>query len=235
MPVDFEQIYLRFNSPVAVFDCGEHCAPYNEHGVPFCCDLRHTIPTVYPDEWDYLKKKTQFWRLWEGTSGKETEALRRQAPNGHVLVACSGHNLCQRNFRALTCRAFPFFPYLTKDGEFIGLAYYWEYADRCWVVNHLEVITRTFLEEFIEAFEVIFRQIPEERENFLYYSSLMRRIFGRRKRAIPLVHRNGLCYLVTPHNGRMRRIPAQKIPKQGAYKIAAKLPFPDEEDPVVGS
>ena len=56
----------------------------------------------------------------------------------------------------------------------------------------------------------------------------MRRVFGRKKRAIPILLRNGGWYKLTPHNGRMRRIQPLELQKFGSYKIAAKIPFPDE-------
>ena len=44
-----------------------------------------------------------------------------------LLLACQGPAHCQRPFRALSCRQFPFFPYITADDRFIGLAYEWEF------------------------------------------------------------------------------------------------------------
>ena len=60
----------------------------------------------------------------------------------------------------------------------------------------------------------------------------MRRVFGRWKRAIPLLHRNGKVYKVTPHNGRMRRVDVNRLPKFGPYRLAMQMPFPDERPQV---
>ena len=61
--------------------------------------------------------------------------------------------------------------------------------------------------------------------------STMRRVFGRQKRAIPLLHRNGKVYKVTPRNGRMRRVDVSRLPKFGPYRVAAEMPFADEVSP----
>ena len=56
----------------------------------------------------------------------------------------------------------------------------------------------------------------------------MRRHFSRKKRAIPLLHRHGKYYKITPRNGRMRRISPESFPKFGLYRIADRMPFADE-------
>ena len=229
LPLDFAGLYVGFDAPVTALDCGERCAPYNERGVPFCCDTRHAVPTVYDDEWGYLQAHTGLWRPWQGPSAAETERLRKQTPDGQLPVVCLGHLACQRGFRAVTCRAFPFFPYLTTAGEFLGLSYYWEYEDRCWVLSNLQAVTLQYREAFVATFDAIFQALPDEKENFRQHSIRMRRVFGRKRRAIPLLHRNGAAYRVTPHNGRLRRTPLENFPKFGPYELAARLPFPGEQ------
>ncbi len=237
-PGEFARLYARFRSPIAALDCGSRCAPYNENGVPFCCDTRHAVPTAYTAEWEYLQANTDLWRRWEAddlpetTRQAETTRLQAQTPAGQVLIACLGHTACQRDFRSLTCRAFPFFPYLDREGEFLGLSYYWEYEDRCWVISHLEQVTPEYLREFLSTYDLLFERVPQERENFRHHSSVMRRILGRRRRAIPLLHRNGGTYKITPSTGRRRRVPPESLPKFGPYRIAEALPFP-EERPVI--
>jgi hypothetical protein len=224
----FAGLYPRFQAPIADLDCGERCAPYNERGVPFCCDLRHAVPTAYLAEWAYLERSTQLWRLFETQDQNVGEHLRAKTPENQVLIACQGHQRCQRDFRALTCRAFPFFPYITRQGEFIGLSYYWEYQDLCWVISNLNRVTEEYRRQFIEVYDWILDQMPEEHKNFRYQSMMMRRAFARRRRMIPLLHRNGSSYKIAPRSGRLRGVPVEQLPKYGPYKIAADLPFPDE-------
>lgn len=225
---DYAKFYAGFQAPIAALDCGDRCAPYNERGVPFCCDTRHAVPTAYLAEWEYLLANTDLWHLWSDEAHPDAASLQEQTPGGQVLIACQGHQFCQREFRSLTCRAFPFFPYIDRRGAFIGLSYYWEYEDRCWVISNLQVVSDPYRGQFIAAYEALFAAHPAERENFRHHSTVMRRVFGRRKRAIPLLHRNGGAYKITPRNGRLRRVALEKLPKFGVYKIAAEMPFPDE-------
>jgi hypothetical protein len=224
----FEFLYSKFQTPIAEFDCGERCAPYNEKGVPFCCDTHHTIPAAYQAEWEYLQVSTDLWHPWEGDSRAETEALASMLPAGMLMIACKGHLFCERDYRSLACRSFPFFPYITRQGGFIGLSYLWEYEDRCWVISNLGIVTPQYLAQFITAYDELFSRLPSELEEYRGFSTLMRRAFGRKGRAIPLLHRNGWFYKVTPANGRMRKIAAEKLPAFGVYRIARELPFPDE-------
>lgn len=226
--LNFASLYQRFDAPVTAGNCGAHCAPHNERGVPFCCDLNHAIPTAYAAEWVELQENTDLWRPWEGRTPRETENLRSQLPDGQVAIACQGAAACLRPFRSITCRAFPFFPYVTRTGEFIGLTYYWEYEDRCWVISNLHEVTPEFRGQFVAFYDDLFRRMPDEHETFRQFSSRMRRSFARRRRAIPLLHRNGAAYKLTPRSGRLRRIDPQALPAFGPYAIAREMPFPDE-------
>jgi len=224
----FARLYARFQAPIAAFDCGSKCAPYNENHRPFCCDTGHMVPTAYTAEWEHLQAVTAMWHPWEAEEPEETARLQAETPPGQVLIECQGHTRCQREHRALTCRAFPFFPYIDGTGEFIGLSYYWEYEDRCWVANNLQVVTPEFRIQFCAAYDELFALMPGEYENFRAHSEEMRRVFTRRRRAIPLIHREGGVYKLSPVTGRLRRANPESLPKFGPYRIAALLPFPDE-------
>lgn len=229
-PEFFQQLYQQFESPITVLDCGSKCAPFNDRGVPFCCDLGHAIPTAYDAEWQYLKNNTDLWQLWEPQDPGLKLELQNELPDGMQMIACLGHRFCQRGFRSITCRAFPFFPYLDREGNFLGLTTYWEYEDRCWVISNLNRVTDTYRQEFIAAFESLFHAIPDESEAFRQFSIRMRRSYGRRKRTITLLHRDGDIYAVTPSNGHMRSMKLEELPKYGPYKIIAQLRFPDDLD-----
>jgi hypothetical protein len=221
-------LYEGFNAPITEFDCGERCSPYNENGVPFCCDTNHAVPTALQTEWQFLQENTGLWRLWESEDPEETKQLQEDTPDNQVLIACQGHRKCQRGFRSITCRAFPFFPYITSQGEFIGISYYWEYEDRCWVINNLRVVSKKYREEFIATYTIIFESSEKELENFKHHSEHMREIFKKGKRSIPLLHRDGELYKISPLYEKMRRAAFASLPKFGPYKIAAGLPFPEE-------
>ena len=103
--IDYPALYRLFDAPLAAFDCGEHCAPHNPSGVPFCCDMSHAVPAVYRGEWSYLRANTDLWRPWQGRSEAETRRLKEDTPENMILLACKGHQHCQRDYRALSCRA----------------------------------------------------------------------------------------------------------------------------------
>jgi hypothetical protein len=225
---DIAQLYARFESPIAALNCGDRCAPHNERGVPFCCDLTHAIPAAYQAEWAFLQEKTDLWRLWKGEDKDMAVEIQDQTPEGQVLIACRGHALCQRGFRSISCRSFPFFPYIDSRDEFIGLSYYWEYEDRCWVISNLSVVSFQYCSEFIAAYEALFEWFPEEKDTYQRHAERMRETFARRRRRLPLLHRDGYTAKISPQSERMQRVPIESLPKFGPYRIAAGLPFPDE-------
>ena len=236
LPEEIKALYAQFNAPIAALDCGKKCAPYNVGGIPFCCDICHAVPTAYNSEWAYLQPNTNLWDEWraekctedEVERQQEYEELRAETPDNMVLLECLGPAKCQRDYRTLTCRQFPFFPYIDSQGKFLGLSYYWEYEDSCWVISNLQVVTAEYVQQFTATFDKIFARMPDEMENYHYHSERMRDEYNKIHRAIPLLHRNGHAYKISTHNERMRRVPISKMPKFGPYKIAAALPFPDE-------
>ncbi len=226
---DFQALYAQFSNPIAQFDCGSKCAPYNERGVPFCCDTRHSVPTAYQAEWQYLQENTELWHLWEAGDSKETQRLRDETPDGMILIECQGHLRCQREFRSMTCRGFPFYPYINSKNEFLGLAYYWEYEERCWVINHLDIVTLEYRAEFVQVYDYLFTKEPKERKNFAYHAQVMRTMFTEFKRQIPILHRDENAYLINPVNEQMESVSPENLPKFGPHEVAAMMPFPDEE------
>lgn len=227
-PIGFLNLYKCFHSPICNINCGEKCAPYNEYGVPFCCDTHQVVPTAYQTEWKYLKSNTDLWHLWNPNNPKLFNQLKEEASSNQLLIECLGHIFCQRNFRSITCRAFPFFPYINDKNEFLGLTYYWEYTDRCWIISNLQLVSKGYRLEFVSTFEKLFKLIPDELASFKHQSSTARQVYKRKNRSIPLLHRNGNDYKISSSTGRLRRIKLDSLPKHGPYKIALDLPFPDE-------
>ncbi len=235
-PDEIWTLYANFDAPIAAFDCGEKCAPYNEGGKPFCCDICHAVPTGYKSEWDYLIKNTDLWREWTAEActdspeeaEEEKKRLEEETPAKMKLIECLGPDLCQRDYRALTCRQFPFFPYFDSEGNFLGLSYYWEYDEQCWVISNLEVVTMEYIQQFVQAFEFVFERMPEEFENYKTHSEVTRAELIEKKSALVLLHRNGNAYKISPQSERMRKVPVENMPKFGPYKVAAKMPFPEE-------
>ena len=204
------ELYNRFNAPVTDDYCGLRCAPNNPNGVPFCCDICHAVPAAYHQEWEFLQPETEFWHLWRGDecsdNPEEPAELLSETPDTMVLLACQGAARCQRQFRALSCRQFPFFPYNTDDYRFLGLASEWEFEDTCWVINNLDKVTSAYRQEFVQTFDDLFSLWPQEMENYANRSAEMRTHFIELKKRIYILHRNGGTYLLSPGSERLQRL-----------------------------
>jgi hypothetical protein len=135
-----------------------------------------------------------------------------------VLLACLGPDQCQREYRALSCRQFPFFPYVTEDYQFLGLAYEWEFEDTCWVISNLTQVTSAYRQEFIQTFDDLFSHWMAEMEGYAAKSEQMRVHFAAQKQRIPLLHRNGGYYLLRPDSERLHRVTPERLPQFGVYR-----------------
>jgi hypothetical protein len=222
---DIRALYDGFAAPIAALDCGQKCAPHNPRGKPFCCDICHAIPAAYTSEWAYLEKNTALWHKWRGNecadvneAGAEQARLQADTPENMLLLACLGPARCQRDFRALSCRQFPFFPYVTDDYRFLGLTYDWEFEPFCWVISHLEQVTDAYRAQFIRTFDQLFALFQDEFDSYALRSEQMRTHFIEQKRRIPILHRNGRFYLFSPGSERLRSLDPACLPQFGPYK-----------------
>jgi hypothetical protein len=135
-----------------------------------------------------------------------------------ILLACLGPAQCQRPFRALSCRQFPFFPYVTSDYRFIGLAYDWEFENICWVISNLGEVTDAYRQQFVETHDRLFAFSQEAFDSYHIHSEQMREHFASLRRRIPLLHRNGGFYLLSPASERLEKSPVKHLPQFGPYK-----------------
>jgi hypothetical protein len=219
--IDFRQLYDRFDAPLMALDCGAMCAPHNPRGIPFCCDICQAVPAVYQAEWAYLRENTGLWHEWRGDEcpgeAEDPAELSASIPEDMLLLACQGPARCQRAFRALSCRQFPFFPYLTSRGHFIGLVYDWEYEATCWVISHLAEVTETYRRAFVQAYDELFSLWPDELESYALLSGQVRERFAGLPRRFPLLHRGGGVCLVSPVSERMHRVEPLRLRRFGPY------------------
>lgn len=220
--LDIRRLYDGFNRPVTAFDCGQKCAPYNASGKPFCCDICHAVPVGYRQEWDYIRAQTDLWHEWQGTEcitdPTDPAELREQTPEHMILLACKGPAACQRSFRAVSCRQFPFFPYITSDYRFIGLAYEWSFEPVCWVISHLASVSAEYRQEFVQTYDYLLANWQDELESYAITSEDMRSAFAAQKRRIPILHRNGGYYLLSPGSERLRKADPAQFRRFGPYQ-----------------
>lgn len=215
----YRQVFADFEAPVSAFDCGQKCAPHNG-GEPVCCSTKHAIPLADRAEFALLRSRSDLWRRYtpvDAASRKEVGDLHRDC----VAIECKGARHCERENRTLACRAFPFGPYLTRRGEFIGLTYFSSFEETCWVISNLRVVTPRFARECMAAFEAIFAVDRLEYETHLESSAYMRRAFTRRGRIFPVIDRAGALFAVEPRTHVVRAATPEEFPAFGPYKAEA--------------
>jgi hypothetical protein len=221
--INISKLYANFAAPIAALDCGQRCAPHNPSGKPFCCDICHAVPAALHAEWDYLQVSTDLWHIWRGdecaANPEDPAALQAETPDHMLLLACLGPDRCQRDYRALSCRQFPFFPYITSDLRFIGLAYEWEFEAQCWVISNLGQVSDEYRQQFIQTYDHLLDVYPAELKGYALRSEEMRDFFAARRRRIPLLHRNGATYLISPASERMQRVAVESLPRFGVYRV----------------
>lgn len=219
---DVLALYAAFAAPIAALDCGQKCAPHNPSGKPFCCDICQAVPAAYSCEWETLRARSALWRRWQATDCPAGAPPAEDPPPGMIFLACLGPQACERQHRLLSCRQFPFFPYVSSDYRFLGLAYDWEFADKCWVISNLAQVTERYRAEFVAAYDQIFALFQDEFDGYALRSEEMRQVFGARRRRIPLLHRNGGFHLISPGSERARRVTARQLPRFAPYLLPAE-------------
>lgn len=223
----FWELYRDFDMPLCEINCGLKCGPYNDYGVPICCDIHQVIPSAFDLEWRFLKENTDLWQPWSSADRYDGK-LDDEILDGQVLLQCKGYQACQREFRTLTCRAFPFYPYLDSEENFRGLAYYPEFRFDCWIISNLEVVTQSFKSAFQCAFERIFELYPDYRQNYIAYSGYERQKAAEENEMIVLLGFTGDVHLIDPLTEADNPVQYKDLTAYGPFEITRELRFPDE-------
>ena len=214
--IDFHRLYERFDVPLMDMDCGKMCAPHNPRGLPACCDLCLAVPAAYHGEWEYLCIHTDLWHVWRGdecaVEASDPASVLEETPGHMLLLACRGAVQCRREFRTLSCRQFPFFPYISSDYRFLGLACHWDFEQTCWVISNLGLVSAEYRRQFVQTYDEIFALWQEDFECYAVSSEEMRTHYLARRRRFPLLHRDGGYCLVSPGSERMQRVSSEKLP-----------------------
>ena len=189
---DVTQFYTSFSLPASKEDCGEKCRVNNPSGKPFCCDPDHAIPALYDVEYTQLKGLTQLWLA------PETNLHMADLPEGMGLHRCRGPNRCECDYRSISCRSFPFFPYVSSDYVFMGLAIEWELANVCWLAKNLGQVQPAYRKQFVAAYDKLFCQYQDIFDNYHEHSERSRQNHNENGLALLLLHRNGKNYSIDP-------------------------------------
>jgi hypothetical protein len=199
-PKHFDKIYRNFESAISqTYDCGRMCAPLND-GQPVCCTADNAIPVVEKSEWKLLKGRTDLWKKYKPVDAASRKIVEELA-DSTCAVECKGAAFCERENRTLACRAFPFYPYFNKEKEIVGLAYYWIFEDRCWVLSNLQIVEQTYIDEILTAYKAVFKKDKDDRQAMVEQSASMRRVFSRQGRIIPIIAPDGSFKKVMPKSG----------------------------------
>ncbi|MBM3645504.1 MAG: hypothetical protein FJX02_14340 [Alphaproteobacteria bacterium] len=213
---DFARLYDGFNAAVSRFDCGRKCAPLNG-GEPVCCSTQNAVPVVHTVEFDLLKSRTDLWTRFKPYD-YATRQIVDELTSDCTAIQCSGARHCERDNRTIACRGFPFYPYITREREFVGLGTYWVFEDRCWMMSNLDLVDVAYIEEFYATYEKLFALDASEHRTYVDFSAAARRVFSRWKREIPVLGRDGRLRIVTPSTGELRLGKRSDYPKASPFR-----------------
>lgn len=217
---DIRALYAGFNLPITAVDCGQKCASHNPAGKPFCCDICEAVPAAYESEWSTARETSALWHRYRGDECEEQDQKldEDEMPEGMIPLACWGPHACERENRLLSCRQFPFFPYVSSDYEFLGLAYDWEFEQKCWVISHLALVTDEYRTQFVRTFDEIFALFQDEFDSYEIRSEELRDAFAEKQRGFVIVLRDGGLGMVDPLEERITLLEAGQAPGFGAYR-----------------
>lgn len=217
-----EDLYAAFDEPLTGQDCGRMCAPHNPGGKPFCCDVCQVVPAVYELEWLHLQTTGDFWHIYRGDECAgdpcDPQEVLAETPAHMLLAACQGPERCRRDIRSMSCRQFPFFPYITARGDFIGLTVEPAFRENCWVISHLEEVTPAYRRSFVKVYDMLLERWEHDREAYAEYSADLRAEYSGRGEYIPLLHRDGADYLLDPACDAAQPVPPGGFGRYGPYR-----------------
>lgn len=219
--LNIEAMYKSFAAPICEIDCGEQCRQFNPSGKPFCCDICVAVPVALKEEWTYLKSNTQLWHKVRGDECSsdpiDLEKMLAETPKYMHLMACKGPAYCERDFRTLSCRQFPFSPYITADDRLIGLTINWDFEEVCWVLSNLDKVSPEYRKEFLNIYDELLFEYPKEYDSYYFLSEDMRAHFTKIGRQIPILHRDGAYCLLDPQTDEITAVDPTSLPKFGPY------------------
>src|SRR3954465_9966777 len=146
-PQDFATLYEGFTAPVSRC-AGGATGPPPKGGEPVGCSTQNAVPVVHKVEFELLKTRTDLWSKFKPYD-YATKQIVAELTSDCMAITCKGVRHCERDNRTIACRGFPFYPYLTRQKEFVGIGTYWVFEDRCWMMSNLEIVDREFDGQFV--------------------------------------------------------------------------------------
>lgn len=85
------------------------------------------------------------------------------------------------------------------------MTYDWDFVDKCWLISNLPMVSNEYRDQFFTTFDQIFATWLEDMDSYIELSAETREHYAAIHRRIPLLHRNGAAYLISPLSERMTR------------------------------
>jgi hypothetical protein len=173
-----KRFYRLLSVPMTDFDCGSKCAPDND-GVPYCCDREQVTPVLFRDEYRWHREQGTFWKKMP-IKTKQEKKLVEETCTYNVFSLCPGVKNCRRTLRSLSCRMFPFEPFLDKKGSVIGLVYQDGDNERCPLIGKSRrFYNQAYISNAIRVWQELVDTFPEEKEMYLRESRRRKRLATR--------------------------------------------------------
>ena len=97
------------------------------------------------------------------------------------------------------------------------MTYDWEFTSKCWVLSNLHLVTRSYIDEFVNTYDQLFSALLEDLDSYVELSTETREHYAALRKRFPLLHRDGNAYLVSPGSEKLTRINPQKLPAFAPY------------------
>jgi hypothetical protein len=98
------------------------------------------------------------------------------------------------------------------------MTYDWDFTGKCWVISHLPMVTAEYRAQFFSTYDRIFSTWLEDMDSYIELSIETREHYAAIHRRIPLLHRDGEAYLVSPLSERLTRTPITAFKRFAPYQ-----------------
>ncbi len=120
-------LYDRFKASVSRYDCGNILRSAEQRRAGLAAPPATPFRLMDKTEFKLLQTRSDLWHKF-----KIHQCRRPGLALGHAQILqwraeCKGPAHCERDNRSFACRAFPFYPYLTREDKVVGLATYWTF------------------------------------------------------------------------------------------------------------
>ncbi len=180
-----KRFYRLLSVRMTDFDCGSECAPEN-NGLPYCCDREQVTPVLFRDEYRWHRKRGAFWKKMP-IKTKKDKKLVEETCTYNVFSLCPGGESCRRTLRSLSCRMFPFEPFLDEKGTVTGLVYQDGENERCPLVGKpRHLYNQDYISNAIRVWQELVDTFPEEKEMYLRESRRRKRLVTRKGKPLTI-------------------------------------------------